>query len=49
MQFAVTWTIVKNWKIVAMFSIVGHDKGEVDNVYSLAKLAEKICQNWRYY
>lgn len=39
MQFAVTWTIVKNWKIVAMFSIVGHDKGEVDNVYSLAKLA----------
>ena len=32
-----------------MFSIVGHDKGEVDNVYSLAKLAEKICKNWRYY
>ena len=28
MQFAVTWTIAKNWKIVAMFSTVGHDKGE---------------------
>ena len=28
MQCAVTWTIAKNWKIVAMFSTVGHDKGE---------------------